>query len=218
MRDPETGASTEDAPAAEAFDDLVESTGGPQPGRRLFHAINGLVIAGILSLDAVDSRTMALGLGAVVVILVISDLIRLRSKQLNTMFYRVFRHFVSPRERDRLASSTWYIVGCLVVVLLYSKPVALAGILVLALADPAASYVGRRWGRRRIGTGTVLGTTVFFLVSLAVFVGFAHPAVALMAAVVSTAFEPLPWRIDDNLTVPVVASTCLFVLETVWTL
>lgn len=121
------------------------------------------------------------------------------------LFFRLFRALASPREAGGLASSTWYVAGVLLTLVLFPPGPALAGILVLALADPAASYVGRRWGRRPLGDGTVEGSVVFAAVATLVCLPLAGIGAAVAAALVAALVERVPALPDDNLTIPVVA-------------
>ena len=135
--------------------ELVAKTTGLQTGRRIVHAITGTVIfVAVTQLDLSKSLTIA-GLSVLFLILLASDLVRLRVPHLNILFFRFFQILVSPRESQNIASSTWYILGALIAIVLFPISAALSGILVLAWADPTASYLGRRWGRRSFLGGTL---------------------------------------------------------------
>jgi len=88
--------------------------------------------------------------------------------------------------------------------------VAIAAILVLGLADPAAGVVGRIWGRRPLGKGTVEGTTTFWLVATLVLVPFFGWPPALLAAGVAAVSEIVPGLVDDNLVIPVITGAVLW--------
>lgn len=201
------------------LDQLVESTRGVQPFRRLFHMAVGLSFAGILwYLDpSRTERALAIGaMGLLVALLLLVDVVRLSIPGLNVLFFRTLRSLASPREAKGIASSTWYVVGILIALVLYPIDIVVPAILVLALADPAANYFGRRWGRRRIGTGTIEGVMVFVLVAVGVLLFWASPAIAIAAAVAGALIEVAPWsgRLDDNLTIPLAVATVLWVLST----
>lgn len=183
-----------------------------RPWRRLFHAGNGLVISFLPPLLGVDTRTVVLMLSALLVVLMAGDIVRLRSPKLNETFFALFPSFASTRERTHVASSTWYLLGAILVLALFPARLAVPAIVVLALADPAASIVGRLWGRRKLGKGSVLGTSVFVVVAAAVLSAFFPVPVAVAAAVVVAAVEILPWRVDDNLSVPLAAAAALWLL------
>lgn len=193
--------------------DLVERTSGPQPLRRIFHALNGIVVASALTWLPI-SRIEALGaLGLVLVALVTLDVARLRVGRLNQVFFRAFPYLLSPREARGVASSTWYTLGLIVTVAAFRRPEAVSGILVLALADPVASYGGRRWGKTPFLGASLEGSLMFLLVALLI-LGIRHPPLAALgAAVVATLAERKSWPLDDNFTVPVLTAAVVTLLE-----
>lgn len=133
-----------------------------------------------------------------------ADVVRLRYPPANELFFRALRVLASPREASGLASSTWYAVSVAAAVALFPLHHAVSAILVLALADPAGSYVGQRWGRRPFLGGTVAGSATFCLVA-GVVLGLRHPpAVAVVAVVAAALAERRSWPLDDNLTIPLV--------------
>lgn len=94
-------------------------------------------------------------------------------------------------------------------VALFSREHATSAVLVLGLADPAASYAGQRWGHKPFLGGTVLGSTTFFLVAGGV-LGSRHTLpLALITAAVVTLAERRSWPLDDNLTIPVACAAAL---------
>ena len=191
------------SPGSASFDDLVAETRGLQPWRRAFHAANGLLLAGgLVSLELSRAQWSALLTGLVLVLGAL-DALRLWMPALNRVFFRLFRSLASPREARGVASSTWYVAGSLLVVVLFPTTIAVASILVLALADPAAAWFGRRFGRRPFGSGTVEGAIAFAVVASGVLVFSAPLALALLIGTAAAILECVQWPLDDNLTVPV---------------
>ena len=189
--------------------ELVAKTTGLQTGRRIVHAITGTVIfVAVTQLDLSKSLTIT-GLSVLFLILLASDLVRLRVPHLNILFFRFFQILVSPRESQNIASSTWYILGALIAIVLFPISAALSGILVLAWADPTASYLGRRWGKRSFLGGTLVGTTAFLVVAVLI-LSVRHPlTIAIPSAFLITLVERLAWPLDDNL---VLAPACAGIL------
>ena len=189
--------------------ELVAKTTGLQTGRRIVHAITGTVIfVAVTQLDLSKSLTIT-GLSVLFLILLASDLVRLRVPHLNIIFFRFFQILVSPRESQNIASSTWYILGALIAIVLFPISAALSGILVLAWADPTASYLGRRWGKRSFLGGTLVGTTAFLVVAVLI-LSVRHPlTIAIPSACLITLVERLAWPLDDNL---VLAPACAGIL------
>ena len=189
--------------------DLVAKTTGLQAGRRIVHAITGTVIfVAVIQLDLSESLTIT-GLSVLFLILLASDLVRLRVPHLNILFFRFFQILVSPRESQNIASSTWYILGALIAIVLFPISAALSGILVLAWADPTANYLGRRWGRRAFLGGTLEGTIAFLVVAVLI-LSVRHPLpIAIPSACLITLVERSAWPLDDNL---VLAPACAGIL------
>lgn len=186
------------------LDDLVARTEGLQPWRRLFHAANGTTIVTLLATGVVSREQMLLIVGLALFGALTVDLLRFRVPAVQRLFFKSLSKLASPREAEGVASATWYLVGVLVALLAFPLTIAMASIMVLALGDPAASYVGRRWGKHRIpGDGSIEGTAMFSLVALAVLLALFPPVYALLGAVVATVVERIPWPVDDNLTLPV---------------
>ena len=131
----------------------------------------------------------------------------------------LFRAIAHPHERYRINSATWFTTALLIIGALYEPMACAVALAVLGLADPAAALVGRRWGNttlmnNRSLEGTITFTVVATLAALAVLAiwhgDLSWPArllVALGAAIPAAVAELVSRRIDDNLSIPVVAAT-----------
>ena len=167
-----------------------------------------LIFLAITLLELSTSLTIP-ALSVIFFVLLAFDTIRLRVPRVNVLFFRFFQILVSPRESQNIASSTWYILGALIAIALFPISAALSGILVLAWADPTASYLGRRWGRRAFLGGTLEGTTAFLVVAVLI-LSVRHPlTIAIPSACLITLVERLAWPLDDNL---VLAPACAGIL------
>ena len=201
-----------DGCVSEGFEWLVASTKGPQHLRRLVHACVSAARAWRRSCGR-SSRPQAVSAAAgagVALGLLGLDLARLAAPRLNLRFYRLFRSLFWPREAGGVASSTWYMVGILVVVILFPLEAVVPAIWVLALADPAASYIGRRRGRRPLGAGTWEGLAAFVLVAGAILSAAVKLPVVLLTALLAGLVGIVPWRVDENLAIPLVVSGVLW--------
>lgn len=187
----------------------MAATSGLQPWRKVFHAGTGIVVAWALLVPSLSRGQALLGLALAFALLSALDAIRLRRDDANALFFRLFGALASPREARGFASSTWYALGLLLTVALVPRPEAVSAVLVLGLADPIASVVGQRFGRRPLLGGSVEGTLTFLTVALAILVArHAWPA-AVPAAVVATLAERRSWPLDDNLAIPLATGLTL---------
>ena len=185
---------------------------GVQPWRRLFHAGNGLVVAFFPPVLGLERGGLLLILSSLLLVLLAFDIARLRVPHVNKLFFNLFPSLVSQREVEQAASSTWYAFGLVLAYAFFPMRIAVPATVVLALADPTASVVGRIWGRRKVGKGTVLGSLAFMMVSFAVLSAFFGPVAAVVPALVVTCVEVIPWRLDDNLTVVVGGAITLWLM------
>jgi len=204
--------STRNGPGEAELSEAVGRTEGLQPWRRVFHAVNGSIIVLALTAFSLPVPTATVILGVFLAMAVLLDAVRQFDPKVNTAFFRAFSYLASPREARGLASSTWYILSALVVLLFFPRTYALAGILVLAWADPAASVVGQLWGRSKFLAGTIRGSATFALVAFLALIIFVPWPQAIAAAVLTTIVEAAPIKLDDNFLVPFAVAASLFLM------
>ena len=134
------------------------------------------------------------------------DVVKWRSQRARDWLMQRLGAIATPRDLRNLNSSSWYMIGCTLAIALFDAPAAVAGILVLAVGDNAASIVGRLWGRHRIGDKSVEGTAAFLVVGWLVGLPFGSPVAALGAAVFGALAELFIPKLDDNFTIPPLAA------------
>ncbi len=157
-----------------------------------------------------DSAALAILVGGAALAALALDALRLSNEAVARWFFTRFRRVASPREETRIASSTWFLVGALFVLLAAPGELFRPAILVLALADPAAGVVGRLWGGCPLGSGSWIGSLAFLGVGVGVLapqVGFVQAGVGAAAAAVAEAFSG---RLDDNFVVPAATALALW--------
>ena len=147
------------------------------------------------------------------------ELLRRRSMRANRFLMWVFHRIAHPSEVAQVNSSTWYGTSLALLGLFFPKACASLGVVVLAFGAPAASFIGRRFGKLRLIHGRTLeGTLAFFFV--AALGGFAalfgwHGAelgmarallAALVAALAAATMEIFCHQLDDNFAVPLAAA------------
>ncbi|MBK8014740.1 MAG: hypothetical protein IPK13_25750 [Deltaproteobacteria bacterium] len=195
--------------------------------RNLFHMTSGVVAA--LTYHFFLARAEALILiGVIAGCAALLEIWRRFDPRANDLLMRfpLFSHCARPHEFGRVNSSTYYVFGLLVATAAFPKFAVEVAALTLALADPVASNIGRRFGRHKLVLGKTLeGSLAFwgtgFLVA-ALYLGQLYPNIPtshtlLLAAIAGLAgalTELVSTKLDDNLTIPVtvgaaVASTSL---------
>lgn len=196
------------------FEALVQRTEGVQPWRRAFHATGGVALAVAGHATGADSAGFRWLLAVAVVVGFGIDAVRLRRPDVNAAFFGWLRALASPREARGVASSSWFATGALATALFLPAHFVPA-MLVVGLADPAASVAGRLWGTRPLGKGSVQGTAAFFVVASAVLIPFAGAPVGLTVAFAAAVLEALPTGLDDNLSTPVAVAAALSLGESI---
>jgi dolichol kinase len=119
----------------------------------------------------------------------------------------------------------FYFVGVLLVMQLFPKDIALAAIMILACGDSVSHVVGERFGHiqnifngrsKKLFEGTIAGILAG-LVGAVFFVPFTEALmgsfVAMIAEVVEFDLNGKP--LDDNLIVPLVAGTVIYIVRMV---
>ena len=193
--------------------------------RNLYHVANGLLGVALYEWVFSGQSQTAWCLVAMLIFYVALDQARRYSPRFNRiLFDSVFGAITRPRERYETPSGIWYVVGLLGAVLLASQTHAQVAVIALAVGDPAASIVGKRWGRWKlykdrsvIGTSAFIGTTVIVATLFMVFVKGLAPTtalqIALIAGIAGAAIELTSTdRLDDNLLIPIGVAAVLTLL------
>lgn len=165
--------------------------------RRILHAGTAAVL---LLQPLVSHAALRLVVVTLAAIALSVDVWRLRSPAVQAALQRRLPVFRSAEQR-RVSGGAWLWVGYALAVWLPPTPAA-AGVLVAALADPAASVVGTRVGTP--GRKTWQGSVAALVVALALLLGLGiAPPAALAAAFLGAVVERWPGPLDDNLLLPV---------------
>ncbi len=152
-----------------------------------------------------------------------ADALRVRSDWFAQRIQRVFGPLMRHEERPALGEpvtingATWVLLSAMLLTLIFPIRIAVPAFVMFMLSDAAAALVGRRFGRHRWpgSRRTLEGSLAFLgcgLVIMALFpsVVFWTAAVSVVAAMGA---EVLRGPFNDNLRVPLVAATVLFLLE-----
>lgn len=179
------------------------------PGRKLYHLIGGI---GLLSLYYILGRERALVLYAVLFFLVLAaDITRLKVPAINRFVFTRFGAFIRRNEEQKLTGTPPYILGIGLSLYLFPEPIATAAICFLACGDVAATTIGERYGKTKVGKKSLEGTVAFVVAAAGV--GLLLPVagipvshgIVLTGAIVAAGVELLPLPVNDNLVIPLVS-------------
>ena len=155
------------------------------------------------------------------------DLARLRWRWLYEITDRVFGPIMRPEERPafgapfRLNGATWMCLSAALCALFFPIPIAAAALVMLMVGDGAAAVVGRKLGRTRYpgSPKSLEGTAAFFATALLAawpLTWWPAPGLSLLVliggAAVAATVEAIPFPINDNIRVPLVAGAAMALL------
>ena len=186
-------------------------------GRRVVHAA-GVGFPALYLLNFLSWSQLRWLLVAGSLIALILETLRLRVG----IDWWIYRRLTRPYESDQIAGYALYMLSITLVGVLFQPEVAIPAMLMLMIGDPVSGYLGTGSVRTIKRPRALLG---MFLVSLAVSYPFAFaviedPAwslvVAMIAAAGGTIADGVTIRIgerivDDNITIPLIASVVLWV-------
>jgi dolichol kinase len=163
------------------------------------------------------------------------DLTRYYHKPTGELFYKVFKWMLRSHELDenakRLNGATNVLIAAALCVLIFPKLIFITAFTILIVSDSMAALIGRQWGRHKFFTKSFEGSLAFFLSAVAVvFIaatlqyasdeyGIAAQGykiwIGIAGAALGTIVEALPWRVDDNLSIPFSVGATMWLLYSV---
>ena len=123
--------------------------------RSFFHVASGALSLALIQL--LPGRAWLVAASATFAIAAWSmEFGRRRSPAMNDRLMRAFGAVAHVHERHEVNSSTWYVTALLLLALFAPMEAAVVGVVVLAVGDPFAALIGRRFGRHRFASGRSL--------------------------------------------------------------
>lgn len=146
---------------------------------------------------------------------------RFRNPRVNRWMFEHFKGFTKEKEREKISSTTLFLIAAAITILVFPRGVAIAALLFLTVGDPIAEIIGIRYGRIRIVRGktlegTIAGAIACFIVGAPLLlipdlgIGLALLSIGAAAAALT---ELLPVPIDDNFTIPIGAGLAMIAAQ-----
>lgn len=175
--------------------------------RRLWH-FSGAIFPLTLWLFPQTRSLLLVGIGILFLAVLFGEIVRFAYPPLNDWLVERLKGALKEDERNKPTGTFYFLLSTWTCIFFFSSPVAAAAVLDLTFGDQAASWVGKKWGRRKWGTkekswvGSLACFLVCGLINLIILPWWAALGGALGATLVEALF---PWK-DDNLTVPLGAA------------
>ena len=195
---------------------VVDGAAPTKIGRRLFHVVAGscIPLAGIFLSETV----MIWALAILAAQWLVWDLGRFRVGWLNALFMRSMAPLLKEDEAGHITGATYMLIAALFVFVLYGKEVGIPVMFFLSLGDPAAAMMGRRMPGPRLlgkspgGTAAFIGVGATAVAVLLATDGIDHHWALWVGVTVAGVVEFASIPPDDNLAIPLLAGTAMFLL------
>ena len=203
---------------------ILTSRNAVHVARRLWHMSMMTLIAYLYWAFFTKEQALLL-ITTVGTVFLLGDCFRLKYDTLNQAILKVLGRIMRKSELTSQSAMAPFILALFIVVMLFSKPIALMAILYLGVGDPVASIVGIYYGKTKLfGTrksleGFVANFLVSSILTYIVFSSFhlggdALLAISLIGGFGAAASEASPLITDDNLHVPIISACILWLCLT----
>ncbi len=197
--------------------------------RKMWHACGVLLIAYLHSILEFDVSIVLLVFFSTIT--VAADTLRMYSPKFNNIALRTLHMVMRENEIDKYSGNTYLIFGVLIITLFFPHEIVSLALLFLAFADPLASFFGIKFGKTKIAgnkslEGFLAALGVCFILTY-IYLQFKNGnlemirynmtilqivMLSFIAGIVGAFSEILPiGKLDDNLTLPVLSATGLYV-------
>lgn len=144
---------------------------------------------------------------------VLIDILRNKNIWFSNLYLKFFNPILRKHERGEgkimLTGATYVAIAFLLCVIAFPKPVAVTSMLILSISDSFAAIIGKAYGRHYVSSKTIEGSAAFFVTGMIVIMitpkmtdSISEYALASVAVLVTTLFELIPLKIDDNIVIP----------------
>lgn len=184
--------------------------------RQIFHICFGLLIVVLINFDVLDVFSLA-------IFIIIGIMLSLLSRQFRIpMIHWFLSKFEREHQLTRLPGRgvISYLIGALIVLLLFDKNIAMASIMILALGDSVSHFTGQ-FGRirhpfnnKKFLEGAIAGFLVAWL-GATLFVNVWYAFLGSLIAMIVEGFEIKFGReqLDDNIVMPLVAGFIIWLVS-----
>lgn len=150
---------------------------------------------------------------------IIFDILRHKVAWVKSLFTLFINSMLRSHEQEgKLTGATWVMIGAVISIILFSKPVAIIALIFMSLGDSAAGLIGQRYGKHKIWNksweGFFGGLFVCIIIGIIYSLLTTLPmTISLSGAVAAMVMEILPIPLDDNFKIPLGAGAIMMMLS-----
>lgn len=166
-----------------------------------------------------DKKISLIVIGSVLVIFGIWDIVRLIHSKVNVFFFLTKPGIFKESEESKFSSMTLFLLASFLIVLIFSKPIAVTALVFLIFGDMFSKFFGIQYGRTKIFNKTLEGTIAYFIVCFVAgyFLLDYFPElslnVILIGSLAAALAELLPLGVDDNLSSGIISAAVMFLFQ-----
>ena len=156
-------------------------------------------------------------LSILMVLCIIFDILRHKVAWVKSLFTLFINSMLRSHEQEgKLTGATWVMIGAVISIILFSKPVAIIALIFMSLGDSAAGLIGQRYGKHKIWNKSWEGFFGGLFVCIIVGMNYSllPMTISLSGAVAAMVMEILPIPLDDNFKIPLGAGAIMMMLYT----
>ena len=179
--------------------------------RKSFHLSNLIIPLFLYTYDR--HLTLSILLPLTIVFLII-DILRIKNAYIKKLYNTFFKSITRDSENNSLTGASYVFISSSLVILMFSKSLAIASLMIMSISDTLAAIIGRLYGSIHINGKTLEGSIAFFLSSVAIVSIF--PELNLLTAIISViiaTITELYSAVDDNLSVPISFSLSYILID-----
>lgn len=182
-----------------------------KPWRLVFHSLGGIIPILYYFLDIKRTNALII-LAPFLLAFLIFDIVRLRNPRLNAKFTDTFSPFLHEYEKKQFNASTYFLISSFVAILVFPENIAVIALCFLAFGDTMAAFVGTAAGRVRVFEKTLEGSVACFLTCFLLALLLFDIRISCIGALAATLVELLPFKIDDNLLIPIISGAAMIAI------
>lgn len=156
-------------------------------------------------------------LSILMVLFIIFDILRHKVAWVKSLFTLFINSMLRSHEQEgKLTGATWVMIGAVISIILFSKPVAIIALIFMSLGDSAAGVIGQRYGKHKIWNKSWEGFFGGLFVCIIVGMNYSllPMTISLSGAVAAMVMEILPIPLDDNFKIPLGSGAIMMMLST----
>jgi dolichol kinase len=156
-------------------------------------------------------------LSVIMVLFILVDILRHSVGWIQSIFNKLFSDMLRNHEQEgKLTGATWVIIGAVISIMIFAKPVAIIALIFMSLGDTAAGLIGQHFGKHKIWDKSWEGFFGGLLVCVIIALNFSSLplSVSLSGAIAAMIMEIAPIPLDDNFKMPLGAGAIMMMFYT----